>query len=100
MFRGVAFHTPHFMGNNMLHKTIMITSAMGFVAFGFLCFMQGEYLLTSINMTYCVNELAITSIWIPDLAILVMTAIASTLCLVLVINEVQYKPCSIEEVTR
>jgi len=84
----------------MLHKTIMITSAMGFVAFGFLCFMQGEYLLTSINMTYCVNELAITSIWIPDLAILVMTAIASTLCLVLVINEVQYKPCSIEEVTR
>lgn len=78
----------------------MITSAMGFVAFGFLCFMQGEYLLTSINMTYCVNELAITSIWIPDLAILVMTAIASTLCLVLVINEVQYKPCSIEEVTR
>ena len=78
----------------------MITSAMGFVAFGFLCFMQGEYLLTSINMTYCVNELAITSIWIPDLAILVMTAIASTLCLVLVINEVQYKPCSIEEVSR
>ena len=78
----------------------MITSAMGFVAFGFLCFMQGEYLLTSINMTYCVNELAITSIWIPDLAILVMTAIASTLCLVLVISEVQYKPCSIEEVTR
>ena len=78
----------------------MITSSMGFVAFGFLCFMQGEYLLTSINMTYCVNELAITSIWIPDLAILVMTAIASTLCLVLVINEVQYKPCSIEEVTR
>ena len=73
----------------MLHKTIMITSAMGFVAFGFLCFMQGEYLLTSINMTYCVNELAITSIWIPDLAILVMTAIASTLSLVIVFSEVQ-----------
>ena len=89
MLRGVAFHTPHFMGNNMLHKTIMITSAMGFVAFGFLCFMQGEYLLTSINMTYCVNELAITSIWIPDLAILVMTAIASTLSLVIVFSEVQ-----------
>ena len=89
MLRGVAFHTPHFMGNNMLHKTIMITSSMGFVAFGFLCFMQGEYLLTSINMTYCVNELAITSIWIPDLAILVMSAIASTLCLVIVFSEVQ-----------
>ena len=89
MLRGVAFHTPHFMGNNMLHKTIMITSAMGFVAFGFLCFLQGELILTSINMTYCVNELAITSIWIPDLAILVMTAIASTLSLVIVFSEVQ-----------
>ena len=89
MFRGVAFHTPHFMGNNMLYKTIMITSSMGFVAFGFLCFLQGEFILTSINMTYCVSDLAITSIWIPDLAILVMSAIASTLCLVLVISEVQ-----------
>lgn len=73
----------------MLHKTIMITSSMGFVAFGFLCFLQGEFILTSINMTYCVGELAITSIWIPDLAILVMSAIASTLCFVIVINEVQ-----------
>lgn len=73
----------------MLHKTIMITSAMGFVAFGFLCFMQGEFLLTAINNTYCINELAITSIWIPDLAILVMSAIASTLCLVIVFSEVQ-----------
>ena len=62
---------------------------MGFVAFGFLCFLQGELILTSINMTYCVNELAITSIWIPDLAILVMTAIASTLSLVIVFSEVQ-----------
>ena len=89
MLRGVAFHTPHFMGNNMLHKTIMITSSMGFVAFGFLCFMQGEFILTAINNTYCSNDIAITSIWIPDLAILVMSAIASTLCLVLVISEVQ-----------
>ena len=62
---------------------------MGFVAFGFLCFMQGEFILTAINNTYCMNELAITSIWIPDLAILVMSAIASTLCLVIVFSEVQ-----------
>jgi hypothetical protein len=89
MFRGVAFHTPHFMGDIMIHNIILITSAMGFMAFGFLCYLQGDFILTAINMTYCVGELAITSIWIPDLAILVMTAIASTLCLVLVISEVQ-----------
>ena len=89
MFRGVAFHTPHFMGNIMIHNTIMITSAMGFMAFGFLCFMQGEFILTAINNTYCIDELAITSIWIPDLAILVMSAIASTLCFVIVLSESQ-----------
>ena len=84
----------------MIHNIILITSAMGFMAFGFLCYLQGDFILTAINNTYCMNELAITSIWIPDLAILVMSAIASTLCLVVVISEVQYKPCSIEEVTR
>ena len=89
MFRGVAFHTPHFMGDIMIHNIILITSAMGFMAFGFLCYLQGDFILTAINNTYCMNELAITSIWIPDLAILVMSAIASTLCLVLVISEVQ-----------
>jgi len=89
MFRGVALHTPHFMGDIMIHNIIMITSAMGFMAFGFLCYLQGDFILTAINNTYCMNELAITSIWIPDLAILVMSAIASTLCLVIVISEVQ-----------
>ena len=89
MLRGVAFHTPHFMGDIMIHNIILMTSAMGFMAFGFLCYLQGDFILTAINMTYCVGELAITSIWIPDLAILVMSAIASTLCLVIVINEVQ-----------
>jgi len=89
MFRGVAFHTPHFMGDIMIHNIILITSAMGFMAFGFLCYLQGDFILTAINNTYCIDELAITSIWIPDLAILVMSAIASTLCLVLVISEVQ-----------
>ena len=89
MFRGVAFHTPHFMGDIMIHNIILITSAMGFMAFGFLCYLQGDFILTAINNTYCMNEIAITSIWIPDLAILVMSAIASTLCLVIVISEVQ-----------
>ena len=89
MFRGVAFHTPYFMGDIMIHNIILITSAMGFIAFGFLCFMQGEYILTEINSTYCSHDMAITSIWIPDLAILVMTAIASTLCFNLLLGEVQ-----------
>ena len=73
----------------MIHNIILITSAMGFMAFGFLCYLQGDFILTAINNTYCMNEIAITSIWIPDLAILVMSAIASTLCLVIVISEVQ-----------
>jgi hypothetical protein len=51
--------------------------------------MQGEFILTAINNTYCIDELAITSIWIPDLAILVMSAIASTLCFVIVLSESQ-----------
>ena len=89
MLRGVAFHTPHFMGDIMIHNIILITSAMGFMAFGFLCYLQGDFILTAINSTHCMNEIAITSIWIPDLAILVMSAIASTLCLVIVISEVQ-----------
>ena len=89
MFRGVAFHTPHFMGDIMIHNIILITSAMGFMAFGFLCYLQGDFILTAINNTYCIDELAITSIWIPDLAILVMSAIASTLCFVIVLSESQ-----------
>ena len=72
----------------MLHKTILITSAMGFIAFGFLCYMQGEYILTEINNVVCFEDVGFSNIWIPDLAILVMTAIASTLCLTLTIKEV------------
>jgi len=89
MFRGVAFHIPHFMGDIMIHNIILIASAMGFIAFGFLCYMQGELILTMVNNTYCMNDVAITSIWIPDLAILVLTAIASTLCFNLLLIEVQ-----------
>ena len=73
----------------MIHNIILITSAMGFMAFGFLCYLQGDFILTAINNTYCIDELAITSIWIPDLAILVMSAIASTLCFVIALSEVQ-----------
>ena len=61
---------------------------MGFIAFGFLCYMQGEYILTEINNVVCFEDVGFSNIWIPDLAILVMTAIASTLCLTLTIKEV------------
>jgi len=72
----------------MLHKTIMITSSMGFIAFGFLCFMQGEFILTEINNVVCFEDVGFSDIWIDDLLIFVMTAIASTLCLTLTLKEV------------
>ena len=72
----------------MLHKTIMITSSMGFIAFGFLCFMQGEFILTEINNVVCYEDMGMSDIWIDDLLIFVMTAIASTLCLTLTLKEV------------
>tara|TARA_S200002703_G_scaffold51045_1_gene44379 strand:+ start:1028 stop:1297 length:270 start_codon:yes stop_codon:yes gene_type:complete len=86
---GIAlFQSPFLWECIMLHKTILITSAMGFIAFGFLCYMQGEYILTEINNVVCFEDVGFSNIWIPDLAILVMTAIASTLCLTLTIKEV------------
>ena len=72
----------------MLHKTIMITSSMGFIAFGFLCFMQGEFILTEVNNVVCYDDVGFSNIWIDDLLIFVMTAIASTLCLTLTLKEV------------
>tara|TARA_R110002012_G_scaffold226577_1_gene398736 strand:- start:251 stop:475 length:225 start_codon:yes stop_codon:yes gene_type:complete len=72
----------------MLHKTILIASSMGFIAFGFLCFLQGEYILTEINNVVCFDDVGISNVWIPDLLILILTAIASTLCLTLTIKEV------------
>jgi len=72
----------------MLHKTIMITSSMGFIAFGFLCFMQGEFILTEINNVVCYDDVGFSNIWVDDLLIFVMTAIASTLCLTLTLKEV------------
>jgi len=86
---GIAlFQSPYLWECIMLHKTIMITSAMGFIAFGFLCFMQGELILTAQNNAYCFNDVGITDIWIPDLLIFVLTAIASTLCFTLTMLEV------------
>ena len=72
----------------MLHKTIMITSSMWFIAFGFLCFMQGEVILTEVNNVVCYDDVGFSNIWIDDLLIFVMLAIASTLCLTLTIKEV------------
>ncbi len=72
----------------MLHKTIMITSSMGFIAFGFLCYMQGAFILTEINNVQCFGDVGISNLWIPDLLILVLTAIVSTLCLTLTMLEV------------
>jgi hypothetical protein len=61
---------------------------MGFIAFGFLCFMQGEFILTEINNVVCFEDVGFSDIWIDDLLIFVMTAIASTLCLTLTLKEV------------
>ena len=72
----------------MLHNTILITSSMGFIAFGFLCFMQGNFILTEINNVVCFEDVGFSDIWIDDLLIFVMTAIASTLCLTLTMKEV------------
>ena len=88
MFRGVALHTPHFMGDIMIHNIILITASMGVIAFGFLCFQQGEYILTEQSLAQCFETVGYTSIWIDDLAILVLTSMASTLCLGVVITEV------------
>ena len=78
----------------MMNKIILITASMGVIAFGFLRYMQGVYILTELNnitcfpLTYNVDN-CFTSLWIPDLAILVFTSIASTLCFSVVVLEVQ-----------
>ena len=75
------------MGVNMKHieKIILITSSMGVVGFGFLCYMQGVYILTDHTQIVCYDDIGYSNLWIPDLAILVMCAIASTLCLSILI---------------
>jgi hypothetical protein len=88
MVKGLPLLNPYFMGDNMLHKTVLITSAMGIIAFGFLCFMQMEQILTELNSIICYEDIGFTTLWIPDLAILVLTSIASALCLSVLIIEV------------
>jgi hypothetical protein len=74
----------------MLHKTIYGIASMGFVAFGFLCFMQGNFILTELNNIACLDvDNCFTSLWIVDLGILVLTAVASTLCFCIAIMEGQ-----------
>ena len=69
----------------MINKITMIASSMGMVAFGFMAYMQAMVILTAQNNAYCFDNVGITDIWIPDLAILVLLSVASTLCLTLVI---------------
>jgi len=88
MFRGVALHTPHFMGDIMIHNIIMIVSSMGVIAFGFMCYMQGEYILTSEINGQCFDNIAYSSIWIDDLLILIGTAICSTLCFTILMGAI------------
>ncbi len=58
---------------------------MGMVAFGFMAYMQAMVILTAQNNAYCFDDVGITDIWVPEIAILVLLTMASTLCLTLVI---------------
>ena len=58
---------------------------MGVVGFGFLAFLQAGLILTAQNEIRCFEDIGFSEIWIPDLAILVLTTIASTLCLSILI---------------
>tara|TARA_X000001382_G_C3151083_1_gene173005 strand:+ start:765 stop:980 length:216 start_codon:yes stop_codon:yes gene_type:complete len=68
-----------------MDKIITIASSCGMVAFGFLAYMQAEMILTAQNNAYCYDDVGITDIWIPDLGILILCTMASTLCLALTI---------------
>jgi len=68
-----------------MDKIITIASSCGMVAFGFLAYMQAKMILTAQNNAYCYDDVGITDIWIPDLGILILCTMASTLCLALTI---------------
>jgi len=73
----------------MRSKALLTMSSMGMVAFGFLCYMQGFYILTELNDIVCYEDgTGFTSLWIPDLAFLIIPAILSTLCFNIVLMEV------------
>ena len=69
----------------MINKITLIASSMGMVAFGFMAYMQAMVILTAQNNAYCFDNVGITDIWVPEIAILVLLTMASTLCLTLVI---------------
>ena len=63
-----------------IEKIILIASSMGVIGFGFLAYLQAEIILIGQSEIRCFEDVGYSSIWIPDLAILVMCTIASTLC--------------------
>ena len=69
----------------MINKITLIASSMGMVAFGFMAYMQAMVILTAQNNAYCFDNVGITDIWVPEIAILVLASVASSLCLSLVI---------------
>ncbi len=74
------------MGDKMnIEKIILITSSMGVVGFGFLAYLQAGLILTAQNEIRCIGDLGYSNIWIPDIAILIMTVIGSTLCFSLLV---------------
>ena len=73
----------------MRSKALLTMSSMGMVAFGFLCYMQGVNILTELNNITCFDgKNCFTSLWIDDLAFLIIPAILSTLCFNIVLMEV------------
>ena len=70
-----------------MKNIILITSSMGMVAFGFLAYMQAKMILTAQNEIICFQDVGFTDIWVPEIAILVMLTMESTLCLNLTITE-------------
>ena len=69
----------------MLNKTILIASSMGMVAFGFMAYIQAMVILTAQNNVLCFEDVGYTDIWVIEIALLVLTSVASSLCLSLVI---------------
>ena len=69
------------------NKTMLIASSMGCVAFGFGCFMQFVKILKSQNNILCYEDVGFTDVWIPELLILVLLAILSTLAFSIMLIE-------------
>lgn len=68
-----------------MDNIIKMASSSGMVAFGFLAYLQAQKILTAQNNAYCFDDVGITDIWIADIGILILSTMASTLCLTLMI---------------